>query len=382
MLHRERDIVCRLMILGMMLRPATLLAMSEPYIKGSLSTGGVEDDNLFSTAQGKESDFIYRLTPEMEAGIRSEPLTLLGRYSFDAERFTDHPELDNVRMRARALFDLKTSPERAWSLAFDGAFTRTETPGELNLATGVLAGRAAAERVELDSSFTRRLGASASVTPKLAYVRDELSGGASVESRIGSLAFEREVTGRDRLSAGFEARRFDFDTGQEALARSFTLGWSRQATARTDFTLRAGPRAVEGSVKPEASASIAHRLKKGSLSCAYTNSLTTIIGQTGIATFESLAVAADLRPFRSLSLYAAPSAVRVKSGQGGSEIRVYLGTIGATWRFSPWVALAGTYQFTLERAAPGRASEDITRDIVLLRLVVSTPGPGEKASAR
>ena len=382
MLHRERDIVWRLIFLGMFLHPTTPLAMSERYLKGSLSAGGIQDDNLFSTAGGKESDFIYRLTPEMEAGVRSEPLTLLGRYSFDAERFTDHPELDNDRMRERALFDLKTSAERAWSLAFDGAFTRTETPGELNAATGILAGRAAAQRLEIDSSLTRRLGSAASVTSKIAYVRDELSGGAGVESRIGSLTLDREVTPRDRLSAGFEARRFDFDTGEEPMARSLTLGWSRRASARTDFTLRAGPRAAEGSVKPEVSAFLGHRLKRGNLSCAYTNSLTTIIGQTGPATYESLAVSADLSPLRSLNLSLSPSAVRVRSGQDASETRVYFGTIGATWRFDPWVALAGTYQFTLERSAPGPLSDEITRNTVLLRLIVSSPGPGEKASAR
>ncbi len=382
MLHREPDIVCRLIFLGMFLHPTTSLAMSERYLKGSLSAGGIQDDNLFSTAREKESDFIYRLTPEMEVGIRSEPLTILGRYSLDAERFTDHPELDNDRMRERALLDLKTSAERVWSLVVDGAFTRTETPGELNAATGLLVGRAAAQRLEIDSSLTRRFGSASSVTSKIAYVRDELSGSAGVESSIGSLSLDREVTPRDRLSAGFEARRFAFDTGEEPIARSLTLGWSRQATARTDFTLRAGPRAAEGSVKPEVSASFAHRLKRGSLSCAYANSLTTIIGQTGLATYESLAVSADPRPLRSLSLSVAPSTVRVRSGQDASEIRVYLGTIGATWRFAPWIALAGTYQFTLQRAAPGPLSEEITRNTVLLRFIVSTPGPGEKASGR
>src|SRR2546425_13153637 len=96
MLHRERDIVCRLMILGMMLHPVTLLAMSERYVKGSLSTGGVEDDNLFSTANGKESDFIYRLTPEVEAGGRFVALEPLRRYLVGAARLPGSAALGNL----------------------------------------------------------------------------------------------------------------------------------------------------------------------------------------------------------------------------------------------------------------------------------------------
>jgi hypothetical protein len=366
----------------MILRPITTLAGPEPHARASIAAGGVEDDNIFSTATGKEKDVISRLTPELEIGAQSEPLTLIGRYTFDAERFADHPELDNSRMRERASLDLQTATVRPWSLTLAGAFFRTQTPSELNTATGVLAGRAGARRLEIGSTVTRRFDPSTSISSGLTFVRDELSGGAGIGSRIGSLSFERGLTPRDRLSADYQARRFDFDPGRPILVHAVTFGWAREATARTGFTLRAGPRLVDGSARPELSASLDHRLKRGVLSCAYTDSTATIIGQAGVASFESLVVAAEVQPLRSLSLRAAPSAVRVRSADAATETRLYLGTLGATWRIVPWLALEGSYQFTLQRAPSALADQEISRHIVLLRLVAISPGKADEGRRR
>src|SRR5207245_11593673 len=104
---RGRRVAQGVGLLGGILLGGTATAQPDLYANGTLSLAGVRDDNLFFTAESRQSDLITRLTPRFEAGSRWERLSLSGRWSLDAERFAEHPDLDTNRARESAAFDLR-----------------------------------------------------------------------------------------------------------------------------------------------------------------------------------------------------------------------------------------------------------------------------------
>src|SRR5881409_1451400 len=104
---RGKRVVLEVGLLASLVLHQTAVAQPDLYVKGALSLSDVEDDNLFSTPrESRQGDSISRLTPEIKGGLRSARFSLAGRYSLEAERFADHPELDTTRARQTAWVDL------------------------------------------------------------------------------------------------------------------------------------------------------------------------------------------------------------------------------------------------------------------------------------
>src|SRR5690242_1142939 len=63
------------------------------YITPSLSVGELYDDNLFFSSTNRQQDFFTRVSPGIQAGYQSTPLTFLGGYTSDSEFYSRHTEL-------------------------------------------------------------------------------------------------------------------------------------------------------------------------------------------------------------------------------------------------------------------------------------------------
>src|SRR5262249_55947523 len=83
-------------------------------------------------------------------------------------------------------------------------------------------------------------------------------------------------------------------------SHAVTLGWTRQVTSLTHLVLRGGPRVTNGSVYPEAFATISQRLAQGVLEFAYARTQTTAIGVTGTVNTQSFAGSATFQPLREM----------------------------------------------------------------------------------
>ena len=70
----------------------------------------VSDSNLFCGPADRQSDVIARVSPAIDAEYRSTRLTLLGRYTVDAERFAEHASLTTPRARQQAAVDVLYRP--------------------------------------------------------------------------------------------------------------------------------------------------------------------------------------------------------------------------------------------------------------------------------
>ena len=341
----------------------------------SLSVAQVYDDNIFYSASSPQADRIARITPALALGYHGARLSASGRYGFDAESFSEHPEMSDSMMRQRAGLDLAFEPARSWSASLTGTYARTRTPGDFNTQTGFLEGRASAERWSLGPAITARLGAATQVRAGSTFIREEVSGSTAIDTRIERLDLDRGVSPRDTVGLGILLRQFRFDDGTAIASRAVTLGWSRKASARTELTLRAGPRFTEGAVDAEVSASLRFRLKTGDLSAAYTRSMTTVAGEGAATDFDTLGLTIAGRPRRTWRLSLAPSVTRIMGQGNRSEARVYQALLSASRPLGRWLSFNGSVQFTAQRGtlAPAAlpAEQEIRHTLLLVGVSAS-----------
>jgi len=373
-----------LVLLGMTCVPTVVLAQAGFYVTPSFSFGEVYDDNIFSTASKPESDFITRFTPTIQAGYQSEPLTVLGRYTFDSEIYPDHPDLTNAQVRQRASAELKYLPIRPLTLAVNGNYAETQTPSELNVLTELQVGRSRASSLSLAPSVAYQFDPLTTGTGGYTFSRGELSGGVSTDTHAMNLGLDRRLTPRDTGSLGYTFNHYLFggslpSEGTNSLtSHVLTFGWTREITPVTNVTLRVGPRFTEGTVHPEVSASIAHKLKAGELSVTYAKSQSTSIGLGRVVDTDRVTASMTYQPVRFLQLSATPGFYRNTSGE--TESKVYSLTLGATYQLTEWLSLVGSYQFSLQQGSfsstsgtPGSPDQEISHNIVSLTLVATYP---------
>jgi len=362
-------------ILAGVVLAGTAAAQPDLDLKGSLSISGVQDDNLFYTSESRERDVITRLTPGAEAGLRSDRFSLAGRYSLDVERFAQHPELDSDRAREFAAFDLQSRPGHRATLSLHGDYVSTLSPGELNLTTGLAAGRARARRLSVSPSLGWRLGPGTDWSLGYTQTRDDLAGGVAGDTRAAALGLNHRLSPRDTASVGYNYSRYDFEGGAPVAAHTLTLGWDRRFGPQSSLALRAGPRYSAGRFDPEASLALQHGTERLQTSLTFARTLTTVIGLAGTVVTDSVLPAVSFRPVPSLRLSAAPGYYRIRDPLGGPETRVYRVDLEASWRLSDWLSLESAYRRNLQRGVLGGVStvgalqEKIARNTFFLGLV-------------
>src|SRR5262245_22199168 len=117
--------------------PAAASAQNTVILVPSVSVSSVFDDNLFATTVGS-GDQMTQLTPGIQALLVTPVTTTQGAYSFDAQRSIDHPALNNFAARQHALFSTRHRQTAKLTMAVDGTYDSTDTPSELDFATGII----------------------------------------------------------------------------------------------------------------------------------------------------------------------------------------------------------------------------------------------------
>jgi hypothetical protein len=359
-------------LLGGLLSPTAASAQAGFYVTPSFGIAELYDDNIFYTPSPRQSDFITRFSPGIQAGYQSTPLTLLGRYTFDAEVYADRSELNDAQVRQEASLDFRYLPDPTLTLSTKAAFLKTQTPQELNVTTGVAAGRARARRYTANPAVTYRYDPLTSGTAEYRITRDEILGGVSTDTHDLTLDLDRRITPLDTALLGYHFTGFVFDN-DSSTSHAVTVGWRREFTPLLSVTLRGGPRFNDdGEVAPEVSGTIRYRLRRGELSLTYTRSQTTAIGIGRSVDTESVSGTATYDVLPELTLRARPSFVR---GVSSTEnvATVYRAELDATYRFTTWLSLIASYQFTHQGGLLTGGTEKIIHNVVLLQLVVSYP---------
>jgi len=366
--------------LAQLLPPTVVPAQAGNYLTPSLSVAEVYDDNVFFTPSPRTHDFLTRISPGLNAGYQSAPLTVWGSYTFDSEIYSRHSELTTPLVRQRGLIELKASPDQVLTLSVSGAYYQTRTPQELNLTTGLATSRVLAERYTGSQAFTYRFDPLTTAKGDYTYAKDLLAGGITIDSHIVNLVLDHRITPRDTIGPGYTGRQFRFAGFPTITSHAFTFGWSHDLTPLTTFTLRGGPRLTEGKVDrlPEAFASIRHTLKRGELSLSYASTSTTAFGQATAVRTQSITGKATTELLPKLELSAGPAVYWISSD--AFKATAYSALLQATYQLTKMLALAASYQYSFQRGSfnpqtgpTGPPNVEILHNIFLIRLTVIYP---------
>jgi len=353
------------------LLPRGVVAQSDFFAAPSISVAGIYDDNLFSTPSQPQRDFILRVTPALEAGYRSVPLMIQGRYDVDAEAYDRHSELYAAHAREQAAMDVRYQPAYPLTVAADANYIETQKPGELNLDTGLEGGRARAEHYSFHPSIAYRFDPRTAGTTSYSFTRDKVADGIETDTHTVTLSADRKLSPQDTASLGYVFREFLFDGQDNVTSHALMFGGTHAFSPRTAATFLGGPRYSDGSVDPEVSASVRHALDAGELSLAYGRSESTAIGQVGAVKTESLGAAAVYSLGRSIDVRIAPD--RFSNQRGDLRANVYRVSVDVRYRVDNSVSLTGSVRSSVQKGNLDAANDDrISRNVIMIGVVVTS----------
>jgi hypothetical protein len=325
------------------------------------------DDNLFSSPAARESDAIFRLSPDLRATYRATALAVLARFGLDSERYAEHGELDDPSARTRAGLDLRYRPRRTWEFSFSGLDFTTNNAGELNTATGIAVGRLKARRTTLAPTVLHRLTAAA--TASLGYSFDEFRGGGNARTETFTARLEQRRGARDTVEATYRIRRYAFDGQGAGAAHVPGLRWSRRIGARTRAHVEAGPRLFGGRVAAEVDARAEQRFHRGDASVQYVKTQATLFGQPVIVDVDAYTAVLGYSPARSLRFSAAPALYH--STGAGRRARVRRLEVAGAWRIARRVSVAASEELSVQTGTlAGIREGEIPRQVFTVRLVL------------
>ena len=365
--------------------PAAAWAQAGWYATPSLSLMGEFDSNVQGTAQGQESDVIFRVIPGLTLGYRSDPLTVLGFYSFSAELYVDHDELNNVgdyqqggltvAYRATPRLDLNLgvsytqTPETGdfvlvpFSAPQPGAPVQPvpatspaappagsgSAPGTVAPVPGIDVGRRTTHVLGVAAAATYRFDPRTSGTAAYGLTGIELSGAGTDLEHSLSLSADRELTSRDHGTLRFTARYFNSDDAGTASSFALVPGWSRQLTELTSFSVGAGPSVTDdGDVNAEAFANLTHRLSWGTVGAAYSHQQGLVVGRAGASITDVVSAGLGFAPFKATSVGIQASWSRSEGLQSEAVPVTYGYGFSATiaYQVRRWLGVSLSYQFS------------------------------------
>ena len=347
------------------------------YISPSVAIGGVYDDNLFLSADDRQSDEILRISPALEFGYGTESFTLAGFYTFDAERYRKHPELNGNTVRRNGALDLGYQATPRLNLALDANYTSTETPSELSPQLSVGLGRAHAvyETVAPSAGYSfdeltyGRVG--------YLYEQEDLASAPETQVDTGTLGLEHRFTERDSWAANFAASRYDFGPFDQVDSRVFTLGWNHLLTPTTSFNIDAGPRQTAGVTTAEYGVGITSLLDSGTFSFQYNRSQAALIGEFQPADTRSAVMKLDYIVNDQFEVSFQPS--WSSDTIGTARATLWRADLSFNYRISRAVSLVGSYEYNLQQGLLTGTNQRILRNVVYVGLVFSAPVAGPSA---
>ena len=382
--HRAAVLVIAVgLSIGPFEHPGSALAQAGYYVTPSLTVSETYDDNLFLTSSNRQNDYISRFLPGLKAGYQSEPLTLLGSYSFRSAIYEKHPLLDSPLESQLGSLTLTHRPTEVLTLGFDGAYSRTSIPSELNQPNPALPfipvqATAGLLTTRLTSTFY-------SLTPSIGYSFDALtrgkaaygyavveSGSLSTTTQNVTLQLDREITPRDTGLVKTYYRHFEttasgplVSSGASTSSDSYavTAGWTRRFTPQWDASVEGGPRVTERpgttqTVDAEASATLNWRFELGTASLGYAHTELTAAGVGGALSSDSVFASLVVDPTRFLRVSLAPRWVQVTSEGGAATTTgsitgtttVYIVDASATYQLTRWLSARLNYEYASQQS--------------------------------
>jgi hypothetical protein len=252
-------------------------------VQPTLTVGAFYNDNVFWRATGRVSDLVLQVLPGIATTVVRSKVTFEGSYNLTAERYRDHPELTTAAARQTAVFGLTAKPSTLTTISASAGYYSTLNPAELNVSTGLTAGRTRAHRATGGLSFKQTMTARTQLEGGYEYSHTTLALAPNVDTQTGGLELAHDVGARTETSVKFAAQRYGFGAGGSApvSTASVTLGMIRKLGAAAYVGIAAGPQWAGGRVRPEVDFSLGRVVRFTDVGVTYGRGQTTSVGLIG-----------------------------------------------------------------------------------------------------
>jgi hypothetical protein len=322
------------------LMPAHTRAQERMEFIPSLSMFTVYDDNLFARTRGSAGK-ILQLRPSFEGNFESPTVRLLGLYSFDMQR-SNHSALNTFDARRHALGEARFRTNPMTTLGMAMRYDRSETPGDINLETGILGDRRLAERWQLTPSYGRRIGVLTTMTASYDWSSEYLVDGERGTMHVGRIGMAHDVTSRTNLTAHYVGRYF-IDDIENHHSHGVLFGWSRETGPGARLTLTAGPKTTsyDGFV-PEVNAVFTRATNRLRLALDYWHGETIVLGIRGPVKVDSGTTRVSWPLTRSIE-FGVHAGVSDITTLDAREATNYRGTLVGSWTPGGIYTVAASY---------------------------------------
>lgn len=322
----------------------------------SVSFGAVYDGNIFARTEGSAGQML-QVRPSFEGNYESPTVTLLGLYSFDMQR-SNFSLLNTLDARRHALGDIKLRTSPMTTLGLAGRYDRTETPGEIDLDSGILGERRQAERLQVTPSLNRRIAPRMLISAAYDFTTENLVSDDRGTLHTARAGVSREWSTRTTLSASYVGRYF-VDGFEDHTSHAAVFGWHRLLAPGTRFELRAGPRMTSyRGIVPEVAAGFGRTTTRIRLALDYWHGETIVLGIQGPVAVDG-ATARVTWPLTRTVEFGTHAGISDVTTLDQREARVYRGTLVSSWTpggRDGLFTLAGSYGIDYQQG-------DIRRDL-------------------
>lgn len=333
----------------------------------SVTVGRGYDDNLLFTPTGQQASAFWRVSPALEADYLSAPLTVAAFLTVDAERYTQHPELNGNAVRRDEAVDVTYTPAERLTLTGDLDYISTYTPAELTAGSSFGFGRTRARVYTAKPTLTYRLDPVLTGRMGLEYEEDELVGSVNSFARTPYLGMDYATSQRSTWSLDYADTDYGF-SNRSVTSRVLTAGWAYDFGPETKMTLAAGPRNTDGETTAEVAATWRSSFEDGSIFLNYARSQTMVFGFALPVNTRTYQATFDYTPGAHFEFMLIPNVTQDESA--GTSADVYRMDVNLSYKFDRSVIGICTYQYNRQRGLLGGIGDvEITDRVIFLGLV-------------
>ena len=268
-----------------------------PAFRPDVTFGIVFDDNVFMRTE-PEGDVFIRLTPGFDLVHDSTRLQVNGRFRFDAERYQERTDLNEAVARQESSLDLTWRPNNRFGLISRAAYDRTQTPLDLNAATGLTGGRQPAWRMDFSVGLENTIRPRRRVTLGGDYSYYDLELGVDSSLRAVRVRYTEDLSPRSQVYFNYRFEQREFLPGALLVSHVGVGAWSYRLAPPLLLVLEAGPRVSEGEWSPEINVSVTQTINTiTTFSAGYAHTQDVAVGVPGLITIDrvttSLALTRD-----------------------------------------------------------------------------------------
>jgi hypothetical protein len=339
-------------------------AQTRATIIPAVVIGGVYDDNVSARAQADAGQML-QMRPSIEADYESATLALVSLWSFDMQR-SNHAALNALDARRHAMFDAKWRRSSVTTWGLGGRYDRTDSPGEIDLDSGLIFDRRNAQRWQLSPAVSHRIGGRTTLNALYDWTTENLVNDSHGSLHVARLGVSRETSERTSIDGSYIGRLF-VDSASEHQSHAALVGWTRQLRQFTTMTVQAGPRwTTYRGLVPEVAASLARDGRSVDAGLDYSHGETIILGVLGPVEVDTASGRVNLAATRKIEfgLHGAASKILTLDERAAT---VYRGTVVGSWSIGGPYTIAASYSADYQL---GDVRRNFFRDERVLRHVV------------